>query len=451
MPTGHIQFNCPHCHNPLRVRTTAAGKSVACPNSACRKVILVPQQASGVERSSSGEGPPPTGITPLLLVIFLAWSAGTAIVFVPSVLFRWNLLIALFFFLAWSVLAFGCVIHVLQGKARVLRQKAKQEVDLFFGLVKLVAWNPNEGVVLLRDKAVSHLDDDPYDGGGLKVIYPMLGEELALRVPLERQILEFVDEEVLTREFIPMKIRGMLEWEIVNIEHFFLHTGQEIRGLSDRHIHFDETPMERPKLEVARHVLTLMAEERTRTVVAQAATGLLVAQQIASALPAPVRKELEDEDPIQGKLSAAAGSALSVPSSSADYRSATDGLALQIQQKIIPEVGHYGIVVHRVALQEVKLPPEIYTAAKEACAMSYLPMKAQAKATARSIELLAEGQTEASVRKMKLQAEADVIGADAVATREVVASAPGFTLVDFLNQWFADFAQKRQPRMPARK
>ena len=154
--------------------------------------------------------------------------------------------------LIWLVIGFSCVVHVLMAKVRILRQKGKVEIDLFFGLAKLVAWNPIEGVVIMRNKSFRLVDDNPDDGGGMTVIYPALGDELAIRVPLELQVLEFKDQEVLTKEFIPLKIRGTIRWRIENLELFYLRVGDRIDGLTDRREHFDEKPSDRPKLEVAK-------------------------------------------------------------------------------------------------------------------------------------------------------------------------------------------------------
>lgn len=444
MSDTDIRFSCPECGKPIRARAQLAGKGVRCPKKHCRKTIAVPQFSERTIRSdqcATAGGPPPSGMLPLVSGMVAVWGVVTVLIILAWILSRWGVAMTLLLLLPWSALAFGCVLRLLLAKVSVVGSGSRQEVGLFFGLAKLVAWKPNEGVVLLRNNEVSHLDDNPYDGGGMKLIYPVLGDELALRIPLEHLVLEFVDEEVLTREFIPVGIRGRIEWKIVNIESFYNHVGTEIQGLSDRRKHFDERTS---KLDVAKHILTLNAEERTRTVVAQAATGLLVAQQIFASLPAAVRQELGDEPSTKGALASRSGATLpDTPSSSAEYRSATDGLAILIQQALDTQMEKYGILVTTVALQEVELPREIYAAANEACAAAYLPVTAQSRATARKIELLAEGEGAAGARKLMLQSEADVIGADNVATREIVGSAPAFALVDFLSQFFADFSKRQ--------
>jgi hypothetical protein len=84
--------------------------------------------------------------------------------------------------------------------------------------------------------------------------------------------------------------------------------------------------------------------------------------------------------------------------------------------------------MHRVALQEVKLPPDIYRAAVDACQSSYLPLKARAEAIA---------------KRMELQAEADVIGAEALGMKEIAGNVPALAFQEFLAPIFLDFNRRR--------
>jgi regulator of protease activity HflC (stomatin/prohibitin superfamily) len=108
-------------------------------------------------------------------------------------------------------------------------------------------------------------------------------------------------------------------------------------------------------------------------------------------------------------------------------------------------VSEYGLEIHRVAIQEVKLPPEIYAAAVDACKSAYLPLKAQA---------------EAAERRLKLQAEADVIGKDATGLKEIAGNIPALAFQEFLAPLFLDFNRRRAlggaapesaARLPARE
>jgi regulator of protease activity HflC (stomatin/prohibitin superfamily) len=310
-----------------------------------------------------------------------------------------------------TVYALWLLVQLVLAKGKVL---GAQEVPLWNGFTKLVSWNPNEGVLFLKNKQIDFVDNNPHDGGGIRVIYQLLGEELALRVPLEIQTLSFTDTEVLTREYMPLSIQGALYWKVIDLRLFYLLISKEVHSASDKGTHSIRATGGRPQFEVAEYWLRSMAEEKTRTIVSRVGTGLLIADQLASDLP---------------KALPGVGTLLGVdPQSSVGYRSATDSLASTIKAELEASVREYGLEIHRVALQEVKLPAEIYAAAVGACKSAYLPLKAQAEAVA---------------RKLQLQAEVDVIGKDAVGMKEIAASIPALAFQEFLSPLFLDLNRKR--------
>ncbi len=272
-----------------------------------------------------------------------------------------------------------------------------QEVPFWMGLAKIVTWNPTEGVYFLKEKDGDLVDSNPDDGGGIRVVFPHLGEELVLRVPLEIQTLSFKDKEVLTKEYIPLAIQGIIYWKVVDLEKFYLRISKEVHIVNDTGKHDIATSTTRPKFEVAEYWLRAMAEEKTRSVVSQLGTGLLIADKLMADLPAIFYN--------QGENLFGGATPKSSPS--------TEGLADAIKTEFASSVNAFGLEIHRVALQEVQLPREIYTAAVDACKSAYLPIKARA---------------EAIERKMKLQAEVDVIGKEAVGLKEIAANSPSVLL-----------------------
>jgi hypothetical protein len=96
------------------------------------------------------------------------------------------------------------------------------------------------------------------------------------------------------------------------------------------------------------------------------------------------------------------------------------------------KVRDYGLAVDRVELQEVRLPKEIHDMVVEACSASFLPAKAE---------------REAAARRIQLEADAEVLGADAVALREVLGSADGMSFLgvpDFLENLFGRLGKNRK-------
>lgn len=81
----------------------------------------------------------------------------------------------------------------------------------WFGTLEVAAWDPTEGVLLLKDKMLEYVDSNPNDGGGVRVVLPFLGEDEVCRVPLEVQTLQYWDERVLsTGESIAVGVGGRL-------------------------------------------------------------------------------------------------------------------------------------------------------------------------------------------------------------------------------------------------
>ena len=344
------------------------------------------------------------------IVLYMMFPAMSALHLLPLIVFSLGTV--------WGL--YG-LIELFKAKRNALRG---QPVSFWKGLAEIVAWNPTEGVLFLKNKNIHFVDSNPDDGGGIHVLFPHLGEELALRVPLEIQTLSFEDKEILTKEYMPLAIRGTMYWRVVDLGKFYLLVSKEIHFANDTGKHGVRTSATRPKFEVAEYWLRSMAEEKTRTIVSQLGTGLLMADKLLSDLPAVLNNQGET----------LFGGATSQPS--AANRSTTEGLANAIKTEFSASASDFGLEIHRVALQEVKLPPEIYAAAVAACKSAYLPIKAKA---------------EAMERKIKLQAEADVIGKEATAMVEIAKSmpAPAFpsnvsalALQEVLAPFFLDFNKK---------
>ena len=428
-PIESIQFIC-SCGKRLGARADQAGRSYRCPG--CGKAVRVPELGAadrGFATTASNEadalpprtglfhGQTPTSIGELLLLVFIGWSA---IAFIC--------LIAMFFgtiafYLSLAVLACVTVamahqaIGLLVARQGVLHVK---NVPLLWGSVRLLAWDPTEGVLILRDKQVSFKDDDLHDGkGGVRFIYPILGEELALRVPLETQTLHFADANVLTREYLPLRIRGTMKWRIVDVSKFYLLVSRELRTTRDAATPASGQGIVLPANGDARaHASSAMssrlvdasiewlrglAEEQTRLIVSRVRSGLLIADRLMADVP-EIRSQI------------------ATPAEQDEFGGATEGLAGAIHATLSDRLKDYGLAVVDVSLQEIGMPPAIVEQCAEAARTAYLPVIAHRQATA---------------KRLDLQAEADVIGAQAMGTREVVRNAPAYALGDFLTKFVA--------------
>lgn len=419
---GTIDFSCA-CGLQVRARVDQGGRLYSC--TSCGRKIQVPRvaissHASLDDRTKAASGPMkkafwesilriPSSFGELLAYLLASWAIVCVVTLVLS-FFAWYIKIAaLLVFLCTTVAVAEQIWRLLRARQRVLVDK---DVPLLWGMVRLIAWDPVEGVLFLQNKRLSFSDDNLYDGhGGIRFIYPVFGDELAVRVPLEVQTLRFSDENVMTREYLSVTIRGTMKWRIVDIKKFYLLVSRVLRTSEDRGIRTGVSAVARTSEETninglvnaAIEWLRLLAEEQTRMVVSRISSGLLIADRLSSELP---------EIGLSGSNAAQAAST--------EWRSAADGLSSTISDSIAPRVAEYGIAIDDVALQELKLPEEIIKQCIEACKAAYLPILAQRKASAKRAEL---------------EAEVELLGRETIGAREIVGAAPAFGLVDFVSQF----------------
>lgn len=299
------KFRCPKCRNtvifPSNLPNSPPKHADIVPRSVATSPATMPPslRTSSAERGYREE----TGLVPVIVAFLIGWSAVFFLAVVAMITSNTLIVPAILFFLGASAFIAYQLVALLLAKGRALREN---EVPLLFGLLRLVAWDPTEGVVILKNKTVTYVDDNIFDGGGIRLLYPVMGEELVLRAPLEVQSLDFVDQHVLTREYLPLTIRGTMKWRITDIESFYLLVSRELHYANDRGMHrvearsvpdrvllpnsTTESRSTDPRLasmrdasrkrESAEEWLRWIAEEQTRAIVSRISTGLLVAEQV---------------------------------------------------------------------------------------------------------------------------------------------------------------------------
>ena len=441
-----IEFHCA-CGKAYRVKSELAGRRFRC--SQCKQPMTVPSD-TGVDTQNVADRPSPSttpavrptampetvegrvtsvrddrslrvpsSIKELLTYLVAGWGCIGLVALVVSLFSTYAAVVALLTFVAATGVSLHQTWLILNARQRVLSRK---QVPLLYGLVHLIAWDPTEGVLVLRNKGVFFSDDDLHDGrGGVRFLYPVLGEELALRVPLEVQTLRFEDDNVLTREYLSLMIRGTMKWRITDINRFYLLVSRELRQTSDAGGRVRSTPTTKDEptgdpsppdtiellVRSAIEWLRVLAEEQTRLVVSRIGSGLLIADRLAGEVP---------------EVKGARGTG------SEEFGGATAGLAEKIFTTLAQRVAEFGISIHDVSLQEIKLPEEIVQQCIAACKAAYLPT-------------IAERQSAA--KRANLKVEVDLLGREVVGTRQIVEAAPAYALPEFIN----DFLRANMPVM----
>jgi regulator of protease activity HflC (stomatin/prohibitin superfamily) len=318
------------------------------------------------------------------------------------------------FFVAIGVLLLVvayCGLQVLLAKSYAIRQGRKQ-VNLFGGLVKLILWEANEGIVLLKNKRVSDVIYGPQHGGGTQFIFPLFGEELRVRVLLTLKLTQFQDSNVLTRESTRLFLKVAFWWWIDDLEKYYYMIDEEVSIASDDPVRrATVNASEGPKDAAEKWILTL-AESCIRKLVSQSTTALVVSKNASHYIHI-------DRAGVDGAPRRAKGLALpaqSQPQSAAhdEHVATPENLADAILQMLNPKVAEYGLRINRVEIQEVRLPQELQEALDRLFRSHLLP---------------AQSEQEAMARQIELQSVANVLGVETLALKEVMKEFKGSTYV----------------------
>ena len=254
----------------------------------------------------------------------------------------------------------------------------KNNVVLFGGAVRLLSWEQNEGLVLLKYKRVS--DVIVGEGGGMRFIYPIRGEELRARIPLTLRLITWHDTDILTRESIQVMLKVAVWWQVADLKKYVFTI--------DTSVSVDNSRLEMGPLGAAEEWLQTLTESSIRTLVSQVSVALLVSAKPMSYL------HVDSHNPAE-------------PSTA---QGATQVLAHDLQIDLHNKAQDYGIEVQRVEIQEIGLSDEIQAAIDRVWKATLLP---------------AQTEQEAKARQIELQSVANVLGVDTVALNEIMKNFQG--------------------------
>ncbi len=404
-----------NCGQKIKVAARHAGKQVLCPK--CKKPFKVPiidlGEVSTATANTSSEPPAWDNMKQVMTWITLPWLGLTGVAVLVCAVSGLRAIFILLL-LAVMVLALGMmIVSLFLAKGRAMSRHEKSH-SVLFGFSKMILWEPTEGVVFLKNKQVHAVDNNPNDGGGIRYIFPVLGEQVGLRAPLTVQSTPFTDQQVFTKDYLPVTVRMTIWWRLIDLEKYYLSISEDGSAAGARHDWDGDGGSRQTRalqLGQAKSWILMMAESVGRQEFSKTSTAFLVASQISSELPT----DLQQTD-----------------GSDESLKDTTQVLATRLESGIRGKVVQYGLDVDRVELQEVMLPEEIHAAAVEACSVAFLPAKAE---------------REAAARKIQLQADVDMLGSDAVAIREVLGNAEGMSFLgvpDFLDTLFSRIGKDRR-------
>jgi stress response protein SCP2/regulator of protease activity HflC (stomatin/prohibitin superfamily) len=351
-----------------------------------------------------------TGLSRAFKILLACWGAAVALMLLLSVIG-----VGIIGILLWLVATIFLGIQAFEligAKSRVLRSP---EVEILKGYGRLVSWNPNEGVVFLKNKNLAFYTQGYGTSGGICTILPFLGEEVAYRTSISTRQIDYDDKHVFSREHIPVIVRTKMYWKVSNPARFYLRFGRDAQHAHDNHHHHGIAD---GKEDAARLFIVSIAEEETRIVISQISAGLLISDRLLKEM-----NGLNRPDIAELSRSLSGGSNLrDISSILLDY------LQDRYNAHLIP----YGIEIERVALQEMSLQPDMYQAMQNAVRQAMVSADV-ATAMARA-------------RKIQLETDANVIGKDAVALREIASNLPALAFQDLVSPFLSQFAKDKRLR-----
>jgi regulator of protease activity HflC (stomatin/prohibitin superfamily) len=479
-----IRFHCPGCRTPLRAPEENAGRRTQCPT--CGTAVVVPAAAPAnppaaaavmpAERPASGRRRPAAPVkprddlevveSPARVVLSGAppvvpapevWWQNPVLVWLGSAVVVLVVLLVLLIILAnllksfWAAVAVlvlllivpsYCFLQIVLAKSRAIRDR-KEEVNVFGGMVKLVLWEANQGLVFLKNKRIHRTIYGPRDGGGTRFIFPVLGEELKVRVPLTLKLTVFEDQEVLTRESVQLYMKVALWWRVADLEKYYYSVDKQVRVMSTEQLeevealdHGRRNPLAAQQ-DAAEHWLLTLAESCIRKLISQATTATVVSKTATSYLHVE-EKHRRTPAGFGPPIQALPGPGQGTVATEEPGDAASPGvLSEEIKRMLEPKVQEYGLEINRVEMQEVRLPKSIQGALDEVFKATLKP---------------AQTEQEARAEQIRLQMAADVLGVETVALQEVMKSFRGSQFIGgmpkFIEALFAR-AAARHPGAPA--
>jgi regulator of protease activity HflC (stomatin/prohibitin superfamily) len=271
-------------------------------------------------------------------------------------------------------------IPFLFAKYKAVNQK-QAEIDLLCGWVKLVLWQPNEGVVILRNKNVIFTDEQ--GKGGIKYILPIKGDELRAKVLLTTRLLTWEDDKILTRESLRIHMKVAVWWNVSDIIKYVFDI--------DRPAQFNETRSESNLLKSSEAWLRTLTEGTIRVLASKASATQLITTATT------------------GYLNVHHNSDGNLVDNAPSVQTISETIALQLGEDLNRKLKSFGMSINRVEIQAIRLSAEVQQAIDKVWLSFLKPVQTEQEARARQIEL---------------EAAARVLGADSVALIELFKNFP---------------------------
>jgi regulator of protease activity HflC (stomatin/prohibitin superfamily) len=274
-------------------------------------------------------------------------------------------------------------------------KSGERKVPVWFGMGKLVLWNPGETFVFQENKRLKDVGDPE---GGMRTIFPVRGEECVGPIALRTGLLDREYALVLTREAQPLGIKVAVWWKVNDARTYAFRIATDApefgKSVASRDRLLDDSAVH----DTVEHWIEVLTESAVRSQVNQLSVADVVSAQATQFLQDVGENGRPQQPAAIGKL----------------FEPAMEGALKTIREKS----RGYGIEVERLEVQHVHLPPEMQEAINETRQAFLSPIRSE---------------REAEALKIKLEKLAQVLGKDTVGLNELMKNLQGAQFVTPFN------------------
>ena len=275
-------------------------------------------------------------------------------------------------------------------------KSGEREVHVWFGMGRLLLWNPGETFVFQENKKLKDVGDPE---GGMRTIFPIRGEERVGPISLRTDLLNWEDKKVLTREAQPLDIRVAVWWKISDAKTYAFRISTDDAQESDKAVASRDRLLDVAAVHRAvKGWVYVLTESAVRSQVNQLSVADVVSAQATQFLQDVGENGRPQQSDALGKL----------------FEPAMEGALETIKDK----ARSYGIEVERLEVQHVHLPPEMQQAINETRQAFLSPIRSE---------------REAEALKIKLEKLAQVLGKDMVGLNELMKNFQGTQIMTPFN------------------
>jgi regulator of protease activity HflC (stomatin/prohibitin superfamily) len=242
------------------------------------------------------------------------------------------------------------LLRIGYGRYKGIRESLN-EYNLFLGLIQYIFWYPNEGIVILRNKRINEIIMG--NGGGTKLIFPIFGDEMFIRIPITMHLLNWQAVSLLTRESITVQVKIAMWWNVSDLYKYVFEIETDKQKMPS-HVENLRTSSEA--------WIIALTESCLRNMISKLSVALLVSSKASNYL----NVNIINGDTVENK---------------------EDIVFSDLGYEITTKASPFGIKIIRFELQDISLAEDIQDSINNVWKSFLLPIQTEQESSARQLEL----------------------------------------------------------------